>query len=293
MGNIFCSTTPCSLMIRPHENISLFILNLNSREQLIDICWSCLIYFLQSVPTVPTDPSKRVRDRISSNVYFCIRCCSRRSPGRRRVVPGAASGERNWRESAESDYDFHVRPGWWWPCLSPGQGPVCGCRGSDDVTRVSGWPWDGADGLLTSGPRASGLHHIPPWPAASSNCFFRAWKERGVLECVLFLWQVWGNSDYCQSRQIKDGKFWHCVNIYWQNSQSVKHCADNVDKMTMMNMETAEKIKLRATRSFHHQASLALQSVPGCGHKNSGQQYFPCGNQEDTLSPSFISNWNE
>ena len=124
--------------------------------------------------------STRVRDRISSNVYCCIRCCCREL---------AAAGCSGWcrqrrvaRRGTEGERNYHFQRLAWPGLMSPGQGPVLGCRGSD--ARFSEWPQWGADGLLlTSGPlTASDLHHIPPWLAASSNCFFRAWKEIGVLE---------------------------------------------------------------------------------------------------------------
>ncbi len=203
-------------------------------------------------------------------------------PGPPPVPPAETESEGTGESEAEScDYDFWLQGSDAWQA---GQGPVWGRRGSDVRLQFSEWPQGGADVtgwcLVTWGPRASDLHHIPPWLAASSNCFFRAWKETRVLELwnVLFLWQVWGNSDYCQSRQIKDGKFWHCVNICWQNSQSVKQCSDNVDTMTIINMETAEKIKLRGTCDHFiipRATACGLSRSAGCGHKNSGQKYFP------------------
>ena len=127
--------------------------------------------------------SKRVRDRISSNVYCCIHCCCCREPGPPPAAQtGAASGELRGEELSERERNYDFQRLAWPGLMSPGQGPVLGCRGSD--VKFSEWPQWGADGLLvTSGPlTASDLHHIPPWLAASSNCFFRAWKEIGVLE---------------------------------------------------------------------------------------------------------------
>ena len=108
---------------------------------------------------------------------------------------------------------------WWWDRLCPVldcllwvsdncvwqflmlelETPVC--------SKVFGW------GESDQDPRT--LDHILCWLAASSNCFFRAWKlEKYLVDgnicrcfcCVMNVWHVWGNSN-CQSRQIKDGKF--------------------------------------------------------------------------------------
>ena len=105
--------------------------------------------------------------------------------GGARAAASAASGDREREGAGESeaegcDYDLWLQGS---DAGHAGQGPVWGRRGSDvRLLQFSEWPQGGAD--VTGWCLVTwGLDHIPPWLAASSNCFFRAWKETRVLDC--------------------------------------------------------------------------------------------------------------